>query len=81
MVRRRTSSICLNAKETRVSDHLIIQTTANSLQKCKRQSKSSFRNERDQRRHFSIGNVKFAVAKETEKFAKAKRMFSDNLEA
>ena len=31
-------------------------------------------------RHFEI-SVKFAVAKETEKFAKAKRMFNDNLEA
>ena len=29
----------------------------------------------------TIRNVKFAVAKETEKFAKAKRMFNDNLEA
>ena len=31
-------------------------------------------------RHFEIKSVKFAVAKGTGRLAKAKRMFSDNLE-
>ena len=42
MERRRTTSICLRAKETSVSDNLIIQTTANRLRNAKRPSWSSF---------------------------------------
>ena len=52
MERRRTSPICLNAKETRVSDYLISQTTANGLQKCKETKYEFVWNERDQKRTF-----------------------------
>ena len=52
MERHGTSSICLNAKETRVSDYLISQTTANGLQKCKETKYEFVWNERDQKRTF-----------------------------
>ena len=82
MVSPRTSSICLSAKETRVSDNLIIQTTANRPAKCKETEWSSFLEWKRQDEDVSeMKSVKFAVAKETERFAKAKRMFNDNLEA
>ena len=66
MERHGTSSICSSAKETRVSDDLIYQTTAKELRMRKETRGNSFENETDQNnRHFRGENVKFAMAKET----------------
>ena len=75
MVRQRTSSICLtqkrpvcfNAKETRVSDDLIFQTTANELRMRKRDSMEVHCKMKETRLvdNPKVGNChKFAMAKE-----------------
>ena len=65
MEQRRTSLICSNAKETRVSDDLIYQTTATELRMRKETvMKVHYEMKETRRRHFKIENVKFAMAKE-----------------
>ena len=50
MERHGTSPICLSAKETRVSDDLIYQTTAKEL----RMSTNSFETKETRRGHFKL---------------------------
>ena len=76
----RTSSVCLNAKETgllkckrdQVSDELIYQTTAKVAKAQRDKDEVRVKRKRPDW-HFEVENVKFAMATETEKICSGKR--------